>query len=32
MFIDSIPFGIALVDKNGFHTYLNPKFIRNVWI
>ena len=27
MFIDSIPFGIALVDKNGFHTYLNPKFI-----
>ena len=26
MFIDSIPFGIVLVDKNGFHTYLNPKF------
>lgn len=27
MFTDSIPFGIALVNKNGFHTYLNPKFI-----
>ena len=27
MFTDSIPFGIALIDKNGFHTYLNPKFI-----
>ena len=26
MFTDSIPFGIALVNKNGFHTYLNPKF------
>jgi PAS domain S-box-containing protein len=26
MFIDGIPFGIALVDKNGFHTYLNPNF------
>jgi PAS domain S-box-containing protein len=26
IFIDSIPFGIVLVDKNGFHTYLNPKF------
>jgi len=26
IFIDSIPFGILLVDKNGFHTYLNPKF------
>lgn len=27
MFIESIPLGIAVVDKNGFHTYLNPKFI-----
>jgi PAS domain S-box-containing protein len=26
MFIDGIPLGIALVDKKGFHTYLNPKF------
>ncbi len=26
IFIESFPFGIALVDKNGFHTYLNPIF------
>jgi PAS domain S-box-containing protein len=26
IFIDSIPFGIVLVDKDGLHTYLNPKF------
>jgi PAS domain S-box-containing protein len=26
MFTDSIPFGVALVNKDGFHTYLNPKF------
>lgn len=27
IFTDSIPFGIALVNRSDFHTYLNPKFI-----
>jgi PAS domain S-box-containing protein len=26
MLIDSISLGILLVNKNGFHTYMNPKF------